>query len=296
MRKGKDHKFDFDDPEAVKKYRETVQRMFSIMRRAGTVKIEQVKIRSIPAEKHTLQKPAVTDPMVMLYLHGGAYFAGSAKMYRAIVSNLCKKLNVNAYCIDYRLVPEHPYPAALDDAFQAYKWLYEEQLITSKNILIAGDSAGGGLALALLHRIGKHNLPRPKCAICISPWTDLSLSNGTYVTNRETDAFLNFTYLENAARLYAGNDSVKNPEISPFYSDFSGFPPVFLQAGSTEMLLDDSVILAEKMKQSGVTVTLDVWEGLFHVFPVFETMPVIGRLTPEFKQGMNNIKRFMDGL
>ena len=296
MRKGKDHVFDFNDPEAVRKFRETAQRMFSVMRKTRSVRIEQLQIGSVSAEKHTLKKPEVPDPLVMLYLHGGGYFSGSAEMYRSIVSNLCRKLQVNAYCIDYRLIPEHPYPAALDDAFTAYKWLLEEQSIPAGNTFIAGDSAGGGLVLSLLHRIGTHNLPQPKCAVCISPWTDLTLSNDTYVTNRESDSLFNFTNLENAARLFTGGDSAENPEISPIYSDFNGFPPVFLQAGSTEMLLDDSVIIAEKMKQRGVNVTIDVWEGLFHVFPLFATMPVIGRLTPEFKQAQNNLKHFMDNL
>ena len=151
-------------------------------------------------------------------------------------------------------------------------------------------------ARASTHRIGKQNISQPKCAICISPWTDLTLTNDSYVTNREKDAFFNFTNLDNAAKLYIGNDSEKNPEISPMFADFDGFPPIFLQVASTEMLLDDSIVIAERMKEKGIPVTIDVWDGLFHDFPIFAPMPVIGRLAPEFKQAINNMKLFIDNI
>jgi monoterpene epsilon-lactone hydrolase len=296
MRKGKDYVFDFNDPVAVKKFRETVLKMFSIMRKARSVKIEKLHIGTVSAEKHTLKNIKIPDPMIMLHLHGGGYFTGSAEMYRAFISSLCKRLQVHAYSINYRLVPEYPYPAALDDAFTAYKWLIEERSIPAEKIIVLGDSAGGGLALALLHRIGKNCLTQPKCAICLSPWTDLTLSNDSYINNRENDSFFNFINLENAARLYIGKDSAENPEISPVFADFSSFPPIFLQVGSTEMLLNDSTVIAEKLRKQGISVTIDVWEGLFHDFPIFSRMPVIGRLTPEFKQAINNMKLFIDSL
>ena len=294
MRKGKDYIFDFSDPKAVKNFRETMHKMFSIMSMTRSVKNEQLQIGSIPMEKYTLKKPKALEPMIMLHLHGGGYFSGSAAMYRAFVSNLCNKLHVHAYSISYRLVPEYPYPAAVDDAFSAYKWLLEEELLPAERIFIVGDSVGGGLALALLFRIRKQNLPLPKCAFCISPWTDLTLSNNSYITNREKDSFFNFTNLENAAKLYIGKDSAKNPEISPIFGDFRGFPPIFLQVASTEMLLDDSLVIAERMKEHGVSVTVDVWEGLFHDFPIFSTMPVIGKFIPEFKEAISNMKQFLD--
>lgn len=294
MRKGKDYIFDFNDPDAVKNFRETMQKMFSIMSVARSVENEQFQIGSIPTEKYILKSPEVPDPMVMLHLHGGGYFSGSAAMYRAFVSNLCDKFHVHAYSISYRLVPEHPYPAAVDDTFTAYKWLLEEELLPADRIFVLGDSVGGGLALALLHRIRKENYPQPKCALCISPWTDLTLTNNSYKTNRENDSFFNFTNLENAAKLYTGKGSVKNPEISPIYGDFRDFPPIFLQVASTEMLLDDSLVIAERMKEQGVSVTVDVWEDLFHDFPIFSTMPIIGKAIPEFRKAINNMKLFLD--
>jgi acetyl esterase/lipase len=230
----------------------------------------------------------------MYHLHGGGYFSGTVEMYRGFVSKICQTFQVNAYTISYRLVPEYPYPAALDDAFYTYKWLLNEKLIPAEKIFLLGDSVGGGLVLALLYRIRKNNLPVPKCAICISPWTDLTLTSSSYVSNRENDDFFNFINLENAAKLYIGNESPENPEISPLFGDFTGFPPVFLQVASTEMLLDDSLLVAEKMKKSGVHVTLDVWEGLFHDFPIFSTMPIMGTFAPEFKKAINNMKLFLD--
>ena len=292
MRKGKDYEFDFDDPEAIENFRKTLARMFSIMRKARGVNIEQLQIGNILAEKHTL-KSETPESITLLHLHGGGYFSGSAKDYRAFASSLCKKLQVQVYSISYRLVPEHPFPAALDDAYFAYKWLLEEQSIPAEKIIILGDSVGGGMTLALLHRLSKLGLPQPKCAICLSPWTDLTLTNESYLTNRENDDFFNYTNLVNAAKKYKGEESADNPEISPIFADFKDFPPIFLQVDSTEMLLDDSLVIAEKMKKQGVSVTVDVLNGMFHDFTAFSRMPIM-RFAPEFKQAIKNIMEFID--
>ena len=296
LRKGKEQIIDLNDREGLESLRETLRKMFSLMRKTGSVEIRQIQIGSVPALQHRLKKPKVSDPMTMLHLHGGGFFSGSAEMYAGFVSDLCKRLQVHAYSISYRLIPEHPYPAALDDAFSSYKWLLDEKKIPAEKIFILGDSVGGGLALALLQRIKKDRLPKPGCAVCISPWTDLTLSNYSYLTNRETDVFFNFTNLKNTARIYAGEDSEKNPEISPSFGEFSDFPPVFFQAESTEMLFDDSMVVAEKMREQGVQAAVDVWEGMFHDFPIFGTMPLIGRFSPEFRQAVNNIKQFVESL
>jgi acetyl esterase/lipase len=122
----------------------------------------------------------------------------------------------------------------------------------------------------------------------------LTLTNNSYKTNREKDSFFNFTNLENAAKIYIGKDSAKNPEISPIFGEFRGFPPIFLQVASTEMLLDDSLVIAERMKEQGVPVTVDVWEDMFHDFPIFSPMPVVGKTIPEFRKAINNMKQFLD--
>jgi acetyl esterase/lipase len=233
----------------------------------------------------------------MLYLHGGGYLFGSYIAYRSFLSNLCKKLDLQAaYCINYRVAPENPYPAGLDDAFFAYNWLLEEKSIPAENIIIMGDSAGGGLTLALLHRIGQQNLPQPKAAICLSAWTDLTMTSETLKTKLDEDPFFNIHNIEISALSYIGNDSPDNPEISPLFADFKGFPKIFLQVGSREVLLNDTLSIAEKMRNQGVSVTVDVHEGMFHAFLYFNTIPIIGKLTPEFRKAMKNIQSFVESL
>ncbi|MFX0004521.1 MAG: alpha/beta hydrolase [Candidatus Hodarchaeota archaeon] len=282
------------DMKNVKEFRVEFDKMFSKMKTEKGITTEEIQIGNIPAEFYSNSKES--NSRVMLYLHGGGYFSGSIISYRRFVSILCKKLHLNAYIINYRLAPEDPYPAALDDAFFTYKWLLEEKSIPAENIIIMGDSAGAGLTLALLHRIGIRNLPQPKAAICLSPWTDLTLTSETIKTKVDEDVFFNLKNLETSAIAYLGTESPENPEISPIFADFNGFPPIFLQVGTREMLLNDSLIIAEKMKEQGVSVTVDVWEGMFHAFLIFSAIPIIGKLTPEFKHALKNVKMFVDSL
>jgi monoterpene epsilon-lactone hydrolase len=221
---------------------------------------------------------------------------GSYKTHRAFVASLCKKLCVQAYSITYRHAPEDPYPAAIDDAFEAYKWLLEEKSIPAEDIIVMGDSAGGGLALCLLHRIGKRNLPLPKAAIGLSAWTDLTMTSETLKTKAEQDPFFSVKNIEISARAYLGDENPKNPEVSPIFANFNGWPPIFLQVGSREVLLNDSLTIAGKMKEQGVEVTVDVQEGMFHAFLIMSTMPVIGKLIPEFKRAMKNVQMFVESL
>ncbi len=283
------------DMKNVKEFREEFEKMFVKMKPAKGITLEEIQIGNISAEKYSLNSED-SKSRVMLYLHGGGYFSGSYLSHRRFVSILCEKLHLNAYSINYRLAPEDPYPAGLDDAFFAYKWLLEEKSIPAEKVIIMGDSAGGGLALALLHRVGIQNLPQPKAAICLSPWTDLTLTSETFKTKVEEDVFFNVKNMETSAEAYLQTQSPENPEISPIFADFNGFPPIFLQVGSREMLLDDSLIIAEKMKKQGVSVTVDLWEGMFHAFLIFAAIPVIGKLTPEFRKALKNVKKFVDSL
>jgi monoterpene epsilon-lactone hydrolase len=283
------------DMKNVKEFRVEFEKMFLKMKPANGITLEEIQIGNIPVEKYSLNSED-SQSRVILYLHGGGYFSGSYLSHRRFVSILCKMLHLNAYSINYRLAPEDPYPAGLDDAFSAYKWLIEEKAIPAERIIIMGDSAGGGLALALLHRIGIQKLPQPKAAICLSPWTDLTLTSETFKTKVEEDVFFNVKNMETSALAYLQMHSPKNPEISPIFADFNGFPPIFLQVGTREMLLDDSLIIAEKMKKQGVSVTLDVWEGMFHAFLIFSAIPMIGKLTPEFRKALKNVKKFVDSL
>ncbi|MFW9784832.1 MAG: alpha/beta hydrolase [Candidatus Heimdallarchaeota archaeon] len=283
------------DMKNVKEFREEFEKMFLKMKPAKGVTLEEIQIGDVPAEKYSLNSKG-SKSRVMLYLHGGGYFSGSYMSHRRFVSILCKKIHLQAYSINYRLAPEDPYPAGLDDAFFTYKWLLEEKSIPAERIIIMGDSAGGGLTLALLHRIGIHNLPQPKAAICLSPWTDLTLTSETIKTKLKEDVFFNIKNMETSAIAYLQTESPENPEISPIFADFNGFPPIFLQVGTREMLLDDSLVIAEKMEKQGVSVTVDLWEGMFHAFLIFAAIPIIGKLTPEFKQALKNVKKFVDSL
>jgi acetyl esterase/lipase len=280
--------------ENVKEFREEFDKMFSKMKTEKGVNTEEIQIGNIPSEKYSNSKDS--NSKVMLYLHGGGYFSGSIVSYRRFASILCKKLHLQVYSIDYRLAPEHPYPAGLDDAFLAYKWLLEEESIPPEKIIIMGDSAGGGMTLALLHRIRNHKLPQPKAAICLSAWTDLSMKSETIQTKVDEDVFFNLKNLETSVNAYLQTNSPENPEISPIFGDFSGFPPIFLQAGTREMLLNDTLVIAEKMKEQGVSVTVDVWEGMFHAFLIFMAIPILGKIIPENRKALKNVQKFVESL
>ena len=282
------------DMKNVKEFRIEFEKMFLKMKPAKGIALEEIRIGNNSAEKYSNSEDS--NSRVMLYLHGGGFFSGSYMSHRRFVSILCKKLNLNAYSINYRLAPEDPYPAGLDDAFYAYKWLLEEESIPAEKMIIMGDSAGGGLALALLYRIRIQNLPQPKALICLSPWTDMTLTSETIKTKVDEDVFFNLKNLETSAIAYYQKESPENPEISPIFADFNGFPPIFIQVGTREMLLNDSLIIAEKMKNQGVSVTVDMWEGMFHAFLIFAAIPIIGKMTPEFKKALKNVQKFVESL
>lgn len=215
-----------------------------------------------------LPNTAIHSKKVLLYLHGGGYAVGSPSTHRNMIARLVKDSKVNALLIDYRLAPENPYPAALEDAVAAYKWLLENGY-TAANIAIGGDSAGGGLALATLLYLRDQQLPLPACAVLFSPWSDLSISHAAHIFNREKEVMLVPDALTYWAKLYYGNENPENPYISPTFGDFHGLPPLLIEVGGNEILLDDSLVVAQKAKQQGVEVTATVYPNNFHVFQGF---------------------------
>ncbi len=184
-------------------------------------------------------RPASPDGTV-LYLHGGAYCLGSIKTHRMLAAALADGANMQVLMIEYRLAPEFPFPAALDDAVAAYLWLMENGSSPTR-ILIAGDSAGGGLALATLLKLRDEGQPLPAGGILLSPWTDLTMSGDSAATKASLDFILNADHLSRMAQLYAGEASLQNPLISPLFSDLTGLPPLLIQVGTDEILLDDSL-------------------------------------------------------
>lgn len=202
---------------------------------------------------------------VLLYLHGGGYVSGSPATHAPITGRLAKEAQARIFALDYRLAPEHPFPAQIEDAWAAYWWLLTEQGVKPAQITVAGDSAGGGLTIALLLALRDAGVPLPAGAICLSPWFDLTLSGATMATNESTD-YLNFDVLHASAQMYAHGGDLRHPLISPLYADLAGLPPLLIQAGSAEMLLDDSRRFAQRAREAGVDVQFEVWEHMVHVW------------------------------
>lgn len=223
---------------------------------------------------------------VILYLHGGAYNAGSARSHRALAANIAYAARGRALTIDYRLAPEHPYPAALEDALAAYQWLLDKN-IPPKQIAVAGDSAGGGLTIALLVALRERGLPMPASAVVLSPWTDLSASGESWQTNAEADYVINAGKLLASAQLYLGEADARAPLASPLYADLHGLPPLLIQVGSDEILLSDSIHLAERARKDGVDITLEVWEGMQHVWHFAAS------ILPEARQAIERVGKFV---
>lgn len=228
----------------------------------------------------------VGNERVILYLHGGAYNAGSTRSHRALAANIASAAHARALTIDYRLAPEHPYPAALVDAFSAYKWLLEKG-IPSQQIVITGDSAGGGLAIALLVALRERRQPMPSAAVVLSPWTDLTDSGESWQENADVDYLIHGSQLREAARIYLKGTDPQTPLASPIHADLEGLPPLLIQVGSEEVLLSDSTRLAENARLSGVEVTLDVWDGMQHVWQFAASV------VPEARQAIAKIGEFI---
>ena len=230
--------------------------------------------------------PDQTAEGVILYLHGGAYALGSVNAHREFLARLTKVIGKRILAIDYRLAPEHPHPAALEDAVAAYRWLLE-QGIAPAQIIIAGDSAGGGLTLAALLAVRDEGQPLPAGAVCISPWVDLALAGDSMQEKADVELVLDRDSLAMFAALYAGDEPLTNPLISPLYADLAGLPPLLIQAGTDEILLDDATRFAQKAEAAGVEVKLSVWQGMFHVFHMFpffaETAEAVAQIA-EFVQ------------
>ncbi len=208
---------------------------------------------------------------VMLYLHGGGYVIGSAATHRSLASRLSEASAAKVLVVDYRLAPEHPFPAAVEDALTTYRWALSQGLHADK-MAIAGDSAGGGLALALLVRIREEGLPMPACGICLSPWVDLEGTGATSAPGVVNDPMVTLAGIQGMAEAYAGGQ-LNAPLASPLHADLSGLPPLLIQVGTREILLDDARRIASKARAAGVSVTLQEEEGLIHVWQLFPNVP-----------------------
>lgn len=223
---------------------------------------------------------------IILYLHGGSYSAGSPHSHRALAGNIAYAAKARALTIDYRLAPEHPYPAALEDALTAYKWLIEKHA-KPEQITIAGDSAGGGLTIALLLALRDLDIPMPASAVVLSPWTDLSASGESWQTNAKSDYVINGESLRVSAQLYLDRADPRDPLASPVYANLAGLPPLLIQVGSDEILLSDSTRLAEHARRADVDVKLEIWDGMQHVWHF------AANIVPEAREAIKKIGEFI---
>jgi monoterpene epsilon-lactone hydrolase len=230
------------------------------------VTFELATLGGVPARWSST--PGASKERVLLYLHGGGYLLGSTLGYRALFSALARASGVRGLAIDYRLAPEHPFPAAVDDALAAYRALLAQGIAPS-SIAIAGDSAGGGLTVALLVAARDAGLPMPAAAVAISPWVDLECTGGSQSTKVAEDPVLNREGLLAMAAPYLNGASPRTPLASPLYANLAGLPPLLIQVGSAEVLLDDSTRLAARAGEAGVHVQLEIWPGAPHVWHAF---------------------------
>jgi epsilon-lactone hydrolase len=232
----------------------------------GTI-VDAVTVGERPAE--WLRSPGAREDAALLYLHGGGYVIGSPRSHRHLAEAIARSAGIACLLPDYRLAPEHRFPAAVDDALAAYRSLVDQRGIASSRIAIAGDSAGGGLTVATLVAIRQAGLPTPGAAVCISPWTDLTCSAQSYESKAATDPMVALPGITAMAQEYLGAADPRTALASPLYADLHGLPPLLIQVGSEEVLLDDATRLAERARAAGVDATLEVWEPMIHVWHWF---------------------------
>lgn len=209
---------------------------------------------------------------IILYCHGGGYSTGSSVYARILTSKLAASTSMDVLSFDYRLSPENPYPAATEDAMKAWNYL---MLLGygARDVILAGDSAGGNLALSLVLKLQEDERLLPRGLVLMSPWTDLACTGESYEEMAELDPILNREYIDRMIKAYADGMDLKNPFISPFYGSFHGFPPVYIQVGENEILLSDAMMLHKKMVEANVSVKIDRFEGMWHVFQMSSFKP-----------------------
>jgi acetyl esterase/lipase len=249
------------------------------------VRVEPVTVAGLPAEWIT--SDAVEPSHVIRYLHGGGYVVGSLNTHRDLAARLGRAAGARVLAIDYRLAPEHPHPAAVDDAVAAYRWL-RTQGIAPAHLAIAGDSAGGGLTIATLIALRDLAEPLPSAAVCFSPWVDLEATGASMDTNLD-DPMLNRALILHFARFYLGDGTIdpRTPLAAPLHADLAGLPPLLIQASRHEVLLDDATRIAEKARRAGVACDLDLTDEVPHVWQIF------AGILPEGQQALDRAGAFL---
>jgi epsilon-lactone hydrolase len=242
---------------------------------AGDVNLAAVDLGGLAGEWSTV--PGSDDDRVLMFLHGGGYCSGSIVSHRRLVTEAGRATRMRTLAVGYRLAPEHPFPAAFEDALTAWRFLRKEGTAAS-HVAIGGDSAGGGLTVALINRLRDGGEELPVCAWLVSPWIDLMMSGATLATKEAVDPLIHKAYLSELADAYVpAQIGRKDPRISPLYADLSGFPPTLIQVGSAETLLDDATRFAAMAGSVDVAVTLEIWPHMIHAWPLWNANLDAGR-------------------
>lgn len=271
---------DASNLEEKRKQFKKLEKRFPVPRWAT---VTSVKGKSFKGEWVTA--PKTSDKKVLLYLHGGGFVFNGTKLYRDLIARLSKATGLKALSVNYSLAPELPYPTALNEVLAAYQWLLE-QGYNGKDIVLGGDSAGGTLALSLLHKLRDSKLPMPACVFVMSPATDATLEKASF-ENKSKDFYINLDTLLFFVKSYFGNTPANDPVASPLLGSLKGFPPLLMHADTNEVMYNDTARFAAKARKEGVDVTLYESEDLFHVWHIF------ARYIPEAKQSINDIAKFV---
>jgi epsilon-lactone hydrolase len=241
-----------------------------IARKPLPVAVEHVEIAGVHAT--WIGEPSLSERGTLLYLHGGAWSIHLPGVYRKFATILSALTGMRVLLPDYRLAPEHPFPAAIDDCLAVYGWLVEHGY-AHRPLVVAGDSAGGSLTLVTLMRAREAVLPLPQCAVLLSPSTDLSVSGASWSYNAEADPIFSPSAKDLLRPIYCPDQDGSNPLLSPLFGNWAGLPPLLFHAGSTEVLLDDSVRAQDRASQAGVQAQIEVWRDVPHVFQIFTWLP-----------------------
>ncbi|MEM6726403.1 MAG: alpha/beta hydrolase [Bacteroidota bacterium] len=276
-----------DRPVNMDTARRYMDQVFTRFKVPNELTISSEEIEGVPVE--WINGPKNRHDALLLYYHGGGYCMGSIKCYRSMVGKMCLEMGMPGLTVEYRLAPENPFPAATDDALTVYKNLLDSGH-DPKKIIIAGDSAGGGLTLSTLINLRALGLPQPAGAILISPWLDLTGTSESTKTKVAKDWILETRRLPEFGQHYAGELALDDPRVSPLFADLSDLAPILIQVGTDEILLDDSKRLAEKLRSAGRPYELQVEKGQLHVWHVM--WPIL----PEARKAIKKMAVFSDGL
>ena len=265
-------------------YRLSYERIMASLPLDDDIRTKRVGVNGVPAEWITA--PESQEDRVVLYLHGGGYLFGSARTHRVMLAHLARAAKARVLALDYRLAPEIPFPAPVEDTVSAYRWLLSQGIAPEK-MVIGGDSAGGGLTIAAMVALRHVGEPMPAAGVCISPWTDMEATGQSYTTNAEADPSVTKEQILTIAKVYMDGKDPKAPLASPIHADLTGLPPLLIQVGGVEVLLDDSTMLKARAKKAGVPVEMEVWDDMPHVWHHYA--PIL----PEARKAIARIGEFV---